>query len=127
MTSRPAGSFCVPCWSHVSSVSRRGPWSLLRRRTKKKIIAEATARRPKQLPTVIPAIVPGLRIGFDCDVSGDEALFDAVDDAFCSVASETDGGEVGVVGDAGGVGVGDVGVVINALVTVMVNAADVGI
>lgn len=128
MTAKSAGSLYVSCWAHVSSVSRRGPCCLLRRRTKKKIIAEATARSPKQLPTVIPAIVPELRIGFGCDVSGYDALYDAVDDAFCSVAGETDGGEVGVVGVVGVVGgIGVVWVVINALVIVKVNAIDVGI
>lgn len=120
MTDRPAGSLCVSCWPHVSSVSRRRPWCLLRRRTKKKTIAEATARSPKQLPIVIPAIVPELRVGFGCDVSGDDALYDAVDDAFCSVVGETDGGEVGGVGV-----VGVVGVVINAFVIVIVNVLEV--
>jgi hypothetical protein len=61
-------------------------------------------------------------------VSGYDALYDAVDDAFCSVAGETDGGEVGVVGVVGVVGgIGVVWVVINALVIVKVNAIDVGI
>lgn len=113
MTDRPAGSLCAPCWAHVSSVSRRGPRCFLRRRNKKKIIAEATARSPKQLPTAIPAIVPELNGGFGCDVSGDVTLDNAVDDECCSVAGETDGEEAGVV--------------INACVIVIVSALDVEI
>jgi hypothetical protein len=129
VTDRSVGSLCVSCWAHVSSVSRRGPWYLLRRRTKKRIIADATARSPKQLPTVIPAIIPELRVDFGCDVSGDDTLYDAVDDSFCSMVGEIDWGEVGGVGVGVFGGVGGVGVawvVINALVMVKVKAVDVG-
>ncbi|KAL6887491.1 hypothetical protein HDV57DRAFT_488931 [Trichoderma longibrachiatum] len=56
-------SLCASCWPHVSvsSVSRLGPWDLLRRRMNRNVIAEATANSPRQLPTATPAIVPELR------------------------------------------------------------------